>query len=452
MNHTKPAKLTAPDLPLPTPAPEPPRPTLGYLPRSLQRPCSRPPPPQAATPTGGIPPPPTASVPTPPAPPPPARQRPTRGSAAANGNSAPASQPPWHPGSRIQPPTPAPANQNVGSTSRPRHSARLNPGLDQACCIKGPPGDRVPQSQQNSNMARTYPLTLGYNQCLGANDNPCAFSSVCLEDLRNGEREYLSMIEQLITVLPKTEDPASRLAFCAHITPTGHPRLRHSMRTAVWWLLPSDGEFCRAPHALHYYLARQGRRVVLRGGNVTRPFYESRVNWVVDPAPPASRRPVLEESSAPTPAPKMPPSGEVSQPPRRQKSRRRRRRKAVRPASQLPASRQADVTTQADPTANDNLARWRATRPRSAANDRPEMRSTPVKHPLSFTSSPLSQPPIPAANQNGERTSCQDHSENLGLYKPASTSTIYKIVKLELNFKEQYPPIRILKTEPRRGG
>ena len=44
-----------------------------------------------------------------------------------------------------------------------------------------------------------------------------------------------------------------------------------------------------------------------------------------------------------------------------------------------------------------------------------------MKHPLSFTSSPLSQPPISAANQNGERASGQDHSENLGLYKPAST-------------------------------
>ena len=73
VNHTKPAKLTAPDLPLSTPAPEPPRPNLGYLPWSLQRPCSHPPPPQAATPTGGIPPPPAASVPTPPAPPPSAR-------------------------------------------------------------------------------------------------------------------------------------------------------------------------------------------------------------------------------------------------------------------------------------------------------------------------------------------------------------------------------------------
>ena len=184
VNHTKPAKLTAPDLPLLAPAPEPPRPTLGYLPRSLQRPCSRPPPPpQAAAPTGGIPPLPTASVPTPPAPPPPASQRPTRGSAAANENSAPAPQPPQHPGSRIQPPNPAPANQNAGSATGPQRSARLNPGLDQACCIKGPPGDHAPQSQQSDNMARTYPLTLGFNQSLGAKEDPCAFSSVYLEDL-----------------------------------------------------------------------------------------------------------------------------------------------------------------------------------------------------------------------------------------------------------------------------
>ena len=181
-------------------------------------------------------------------------------------------------------------------------------------------------------MARTYPLTLGYNQCLGAKDNLCAFSSVCLEDLRKGEREYLSTIEQLITALPKTEDPASRLALRAHITPTGHLRLRYSMHAALWWLLPSDREFHRAPHALHYYLARQGLRVVLRGGNMTRPFYESRVNWVVDPAPPASRRPVLEESSASTPAPKIPPSGEVSQPPRRQNSRKRRRKEGCAPS------------------------------------------------------------------------------------------------------------------------
>ena len=145
------------------------------------------------------------------------------------------------------------------------------------------------------------------------------------------------------------------------------------------------------------------------------------MNWVVDPAPPASRRPVLETSSAPTSAPSMPPSGDVPQPPRRQKSRRRRRRKAARPAHQLPASRQDDVTAPAEPTANDNSAHWRATRPRSAANDRPEMRSTPVEHPRSFTSSLLSQLPIPAANQNAERSSRRDHSEIWGLYKPAQT-------------------------------
>ena len=116
----------------------------------------------------------------------------------------------------------------------------------------------------------------------------------------------------------------------------------------------------------------------------------------------------------------MPPSGDVPQPQRRQKPR-RRRRKAACPASQLPASRQADITAPAEPTVNDNLARWRATRPRSVTNDRPEMRSTPVKHPHSFTSSPLSQLPIPAANQNSECTSRRDHSEIWGLYKPAHT-------------------------------
>ena len=116
----------------------------------------------------------------------------------------------------------------------------------------------------------------------------------------------------------------------------------------------------------------------------------------------------------------MPPSGEGTQPTRRLKSR-RRRRKAKRSANQRPASRPADVMTQAAPTANSNSAPWRATRTRSEANDRPEMRSTPVKHPISFTSSPLSQPPISAANLNGERASCQDHSEILGLYKPAPT-------------------------------
>ena len=117
----------------------------------------------------------------------------------------------------------------------------------------------------------------------------------------------------------------------------------------------------------------------------------------------------------------MPSSGASSQLPRRQKSRRRRRRKAARTANSNSASRQADLTTPAVRSANKNSAHWRATQPRSAANDRPEMRSTSVEHPHSFTSSPLTQLPIPTANQNSGSTSRQDHSEIWGLYKPAQT-------------------------------
>ena len=40
------------------------------------------------------------------------------------------------------------------------------------------------------------------------------------------------------------------------------------MRAAIWWLLPSDGIFRRTSNSLQYFLTRQGRRVVLRGGDV----------------------------------------------------------------------------------------------------------------------------------------------------------------------------------------
>ena len=49
------------------------------------------------------------------------------------------------------------------------------------------------------------------------------------------------------------------------------------------------------------------------------------------------------------------------------------------------------------------------------------MRSTSVEHPHSFTSSPLTQLPIPTTNQNSGSASRQDHSEIWGLYKPAQT-------------------------------
>ena len=258
-------------------------------------------------------------------------------------------------------------------------------------------------------MARTYPLSLDYNQCLGAKEDPYLFSSVYLEDLRNGDLEYLSTIKQLVDALPKTLDPASRFALRGHVTPSGHKHLRHSMRAALWWLLPSDGEFRRASHALHYHLARQGRCVVLRGGDVTQPLYESRVNWVNDPAPLASQRPAMEAVPAPSSAILEASPGAPSSQPRRKKSRRRRRRNAARSANQKAASRPADPVTPDERWANSNSASQRATRPRSTANDPPEMRSTSVEHPSSFHSSRLPQPPIPAANQNSGISSHLDH-------------------------------------------
>ena len=50
INHAKPAKFTPPDLPEPVPAPETPRPLLGYIPTGLLGPC--PPPPAPAAPAG----------------------------------------------------------------------------------------------------------------------------------------------------------------------------------------------------------------------------------------------------------------------------------------------------------------------------------------------------------------------------------------------------------------
>ena len=111
-------------------------------------------------------------------------------------------------------------------------------------------------------------------------------------------------MQQLVDAIPKTMDPASRFALRGQVIksrprPTGHQRLRHSLRAALWWLLPSDGDFRRAPNGIHYYLARQGRRVVLRGGDVTQPLYESRMHWIHDPTPPSPRRTGMDYSDTP---------------------------------------------------------------------------------------------------------------------------------------------------------
>ena len=194
---------------------------------------------------------------------------------------------PWH---KRGLPLPRQPMKIQGPNLNRLRSARLNP---QAYTIKSAPQAPTPQSLPNKIMARTYPLSLPYNQCLGVKEDPYSFSSVYLEDLRNGDADYLSTVRQLIEAIPKTLDPNSRFALRGQVTPSGHQRLRHSMRATLWWLLPSDGDFRRASSGLHYYLPRQGQRVVLRGGDVTQPLYESRLNWIHDPAPPASRRPNL---------------------------------------------------------------------------------------------------------------------------------------------------------------
>ena len=112
-------------------------------------------------------------------------------------------------------------------------------------------------------MARTYPLTIGYNDSMGSKANPLSFASLCFVDLRNGHSQYLSTMGQLTDALPKMLDPASRFVLRGNVARPGQSRLRHSMRAAMWFLLPSDGIFRRSFASLQYYLTRQGRCVVL---------------------------------------------------------------------------------------------------------------------------------------------------------------------------------------------
>ena len=84
-------------------------------------------------------------------------------------------------------------------------------------------------------MARTYPLFVFFNQCLGAKEDPFLFASVCLKNLKIGHTEYLTTMQQLVDALPRTENPASRFALRGHIAHPGQPRLRHSMRATLWW-------------------------------------------------------------------------------------------------------------------------------------------------------------------------------------------------------------------------
>ena len=172
VNHAKPAKFTAPDLPEPVPPVEEPRPPLGYLPGVCF--THKPAKPRAPPANRGV-----------------------------------AAQPP--------PVAPAvPANQNTESAPPRRRSPRLNPELGHAHAIKSQPPARQPHSvpitrtANRPEMARTYPLTISYNDSMGSKENPLSFASLRLVDLRNGHCQYLSTLKQLRDALPKTLDPTSR--------------------------------------------------------------------------------------------------------------------------------------------------------------------------------------------------------------------------------------------------
>ena len=166
-------------------------------------------------------------------------------------------------------PAAAPANQRREPTPPRRRSPRLTPEQGQAHVILRHPVARQLHSPtrsctaNRSKMAHVYLLTIGYTEAMGPKENPLSFASLRLVDLRNSQSQYLSTMKKLADDLPKTVDPASRFALRDHIAHPGQPRLCHSMRAAMWFLLPYDGIFLRDSSSLLYYLACQGWRAVL---------------------------------------------------------------------------------------------------------------------------------------------------------------------------------------------
>ena len=270
INHAKPAKCTVPDLPEPVPPAESPRPSLGYLPAGLARKSTKP-----------------HTLPV--------------------AHSEAPMAPPAAPGVPLdRSHTVAPANQPTEPAPPCRRSPRLHPEPGQAHAILGRPSASQPQSQprphtvtssshQCSEMARIYPLTVGYREALGPTANPLSFASLRLVNLRNGRSQYLSTLKQPADAFPKTEDPGSRFALRGHIARPGQHRLRRSMKAAIWFLLPSNGMFLCDSSSLRYCLARQGRHAVLRGGDVTGRPRENGLNWIPDPASATSRDHVIEQ-------------------------------------------------------------------------------------------------------------------------------------------------------------
>ena len=258
----------------------------------------------------------------------------------------------------------------------------------QAHSIKNPPVTQPHHSLNCSRMARTYPLTFDYNEFLGRKANPLSFTSLRLIDIRNGHSQYLSTIGQLVVALPKLMDPASRFALQGHIARPGQTRLRHSMRAANWFLLPSDRTFRQSSSSLQYFFIRQVRCVVLRGGDVTLPPWERYLNWVHETTPPPSRDHSKEN---------LPPTEEPLKLPRK-----------MRPCKiQGKHHHQHPLIT--------------GSQPGTSQSPSPAM-STQVKHPQTFQHPQHPQPPSSATNHISGRPNLLDQAELGRLYKPARSS------------------------------
>ena len=225
--------------------PTPPSPPPMYLSRNYTwgKPTK---PPQPAAPTEGSPQPAApvaepaqpAAAPRPVSPPP---SRPTTRS-SANQNSAPSSE-------LRSPATPGRTNENSQLGPPLRRSERLKTA---ARHINSPTQATPAHSTHSETMARTYPYLLSYNTCLGPTEDPYSFSSVYIVELYSGQRTYVKHVQQIIDLLPRTLDPSSRYTLRAHVTPSGHQRMRDSLRMPLWWFLPRDGDFKCAADGLPY--------------------------------------------------------------------------------------------------------------------------------------------------------------------------------------------------------
>ena len=191
-------------------------------------------------------------------------------------------------------------------------------------------------------------------------------------------------------LLPRTIDPSSRYTLRAHVTPPGHQRMRDSLRLALWIFLPRDGDFRRAANGLHYYLARQGRRVILRGGNVTSPLHESRLHWIHDPQ-------LRQTSSVP---PSHPPASTTSHPVPRINDSVPRINNSVPRNVYPPPSRQEKVSTNA-PIAPSSDVRVRAPFTRIDSS---------VWRNSSMSSSQEICPPVPRNNTDRQTNECDSNS------------------------------------------